>query len=58
MTADFYSPEAPGATEVESRTEAPTTDLTSSGALGGAGVEGQTEMAGAETQITQEKFER
>lgn len=58
MAADFYSPEAPDATEIESRTETPTTDLTSSGALGGAGVEGQTEMAGAETKIPQEKFER
>jgi len=51
---DSNAPESPGATEVGSPTEAPTTDLTSSDAPGKAKIEGRTEMAGAETRITQE----
>jgi hypothetical protein len=56
------SPNILGAIEAENRTEMTTTDFTSSEGvdegLDKAGVESQTEMVGAETQITREKLER
>ena len=55
------APNMPGAIEAENRTETTTTDFTSSGGVDEgpdkAAVESQTEMVGAETQITREKLE-
>ena len=59
--SDLAAPNMPGATEVESRTDMTAADFTSSEGLDEgldkARVESQTEMAGAETKITQEKLE-
>jgi len=62
MTAtDFTSSEAPGEAGIETQPEMAAADFTSSEGPGEgldkAGAEAQTEMAGAETQITREKLE-
>jgi HD domain len=55
------APNMPGAIEAENRTEMTTTDFNSSGGVDEgsdkAAAESQTEMVGAETQITREKLE-
>jgi hypothetical protein len=59
--SDLAAPNILGAIDAESRTEMTTADFTSSEGLDEgfdkAGFESQTEMAGAETKLSQEKFE-